>query len=488
MIAQLSKISSLEKVIAFASSRRYRNREKSLAEIGKELGVALLLEGTVRQQGQQVRVTAQLISAEEQGQLWAESYDGELSDIFAVQSRIAEQISSALRVELSPEQRANIERRPTDNLVAYDYYLRGREFYFRFNKEANENAIELFRQALEEDPEFARARAFLAFAYTSLGSIYGAGSSWLDTAIQEAERALFLDPDLARAHAALAAAYTGKGWMSKALEESKVAIELSPNSEVGYVQLGRVYTATGSIDQAYLQFRKALAINPLHAHNHWLIGYLYLGLSEYEKAEQWFNQALDLQPDDTIARLFLWVAYMSQGRLQEAAEASQRMLSLSPDDPKSNLAAGYSFMSAGDLSKAEEHLRKAYELAPELLFGEFRYTTHLGGLLWVMGKQDEAKELAAQSHALNMADLEAGNQSFPPLTDTATLHANAAEGDIDEALRWLRKAVDAGYLGLASPAWTILRSEPQFQQMKAEVDARVVEMRNRMRELEGEWE
>ena len=120
MIAQLSKISGLDKVIAFNSSRRYRDSDKTVVEIGEELGAALLLEGTVRQQGERVRVTAQLVDAREQGQLWAETYDGELSDIFAVQSRIADQIAAALRVELSPELRAQIERRPTENLTAYN--------------------------------------------------------------------------------------------------------------------------------------------------------------------------------------------------------------------------------------------------------------------------------------------------------------------------------------------------------------------------------
>jgi tetratricopeptide (TPR) repeat protein len=224
----------------------------------------------------------------------------------------------------------------------------------------------------------------------------------------------------------------------------------------------------------------------LHAHNYWFIGYLYLGLSDYETAERWLSKALELQPEDTIALLFLWLAYISQERLTDAAEISKRMLSLSPNDPKSHMAAGYSILSGGDLLGGIGHLRRAYELAPQAFVGQFRYATHLGGFLWVAGERDEAEKVLAKSLALDEAELRGGNQTHPPLTNTATIHAT--RGDTEEALRWLRRAVDAGYVGLDNLAWTSLRSEPQFQQMKAEVDARVAEMRGRLQQIEEELE
>ncbi len=482
VIAQLSKVASLDKVIAFTSARRYRDREQDLPEIGRELGVALLLKGTVRRQDQRVRVTAQLIDAAGQGQLWAETYDGELRDIFALQSQIAEQICSALRLKLSPAQKASIERKPTRNLDAYNFYLKGRDFYFRLNKPGNENAIELFRRALELDPDFAPARVQLAFAYTRKSGIYGEGSSWLDAAIDEAEKALMLDPELAEAHAALADAYIGKGWMAKALERSRTAIEMGPNSAAGHVQLGRVHALAGKIDEAYPPFQRALALNPLHAYNYWLIGSLYLALSDYRKAERWFQKARELQPDDTMANFYVWLASISQGRLREAGQTSREMLLQSPDDPKSHLAVGYSLLSGGDLSGATRSLRRAYELAPESLFGELRYATHLSGLLRMAGNADEAGELAARSLALDEAELEAGNQSYFPLTDAAAILAG--QGDAEAAMDKLQRAVDAGYLGLDNPAWTSLRGFPRFQQMKTDTDAKKAEMRQRVGELE----
>ena len=485
MIAQLSKISGLGKVIAFSSSRRYRQSEEDPSVIGRELGAALLLDGTVRQQGGQVRVTVQLIEAEEREQLWAETYDGELSDIFAVQSRIAERIATALRVELSPRQRAQIERKPTENLTAYNFYLKGQETFNRYNKEANESAIALFQRALEEDPGFALARAGLANASALQAYLYGGQSGWLDTAIEEAEKALSTDPDLADAHLALATAYGIKGWIVKALEETETAIALSPNSE-GFSSLGYVYASSARWDEAYPHFRKALSLTPLHSANYWSIGFLYLGLGDFEKAEQWTARALELQPGDTMAHLMMWVSVLAQGRIQEAAETSQTMLALSPEDPKSHSVAGYSSLIAGDFSAAEGHFRKAYELAPEVLLGDSRNATSLGWFLWQKGEQDEARDLFGQSLALNEAELEAGNESSRPLTDTARIYA--IQGKTEEALRWLRRAVDAGYAATNDPAWASLQPEPEFQQMKSEADARLAEMRQRVEAMEKEWE
>jgi hypothetical protein len=162
------------------------------------------------------------------------------------------------------------------------------------------------------------------------------------------------------------------------------------------------------------------------------------------------------------------------------------MLSLSPDDPKSHMAAGYSLLPARDFAGGWEHLHRAHKLAPESRVGQFRHATHIGGFLWLTGEQSEAAKLFEESLALDEAELKGGSQTHPPLTNTATVHATL--GNTEEALRWLRRAVDAGYVGLDNPAWTVLHSEPKFQQMKAETDAKTVEMRNRLRELEQEWE
>ena len=153
IITQLSKIGSLT-VISRSSVMRYKNQDRDLRTIGEELGVTTLLEGSVRRAGDRLRITAQLIEAVTDRHLWAESYDREMKDIFEIQSDVAQQIASALEVQMAPEEKERIEQKPTENLTAYDYYLKGREYYSRYRKQDNENAIELFQRAIELDPKF----------------------------------------------------------------------------------------------------------------------------------------------------------------------------------------------------------------------------------------------------------------------------------------------------------------------------------------------
>jgi len=201
IITQLSKIPEL-KVTSRTSAMRYQDSEKSVREIAQELQVASILEGSVRRVGNQVRITAQLVDAKTDEHLWAETYDREIEDIFAIQSDVAEQIASSLKVELSPEDRARIERKPTENLTAYDYYLKGRDQYYSYSREDNERAIEFFNEALEVDPDYALAHGGLADAYAQRWLWYGFGEEWLDSAIEESSKAVALDPDLAETYQA----------------------------------------------------------------------------------------------------------------------------------------------------------------------------------------------------------------------------------------------------------------------------------------------
>ena len=337
---------------------------------------------------------------------------------------------------------------------------------------------------MELDPSFAQARAGLAYASALEGYLYGGEASWLDAAINEAETALAIDPDLADAHVALAAVYNIWGRIELAEQQAKTAIESSPSSDRGAVELGWVYASTGRWDEAYAQFRKALDLNPLHSYNYWSMGILYLALGELDQAEEWAQRALELQPDDTTAHLILWTVFLAQGSLEEAAHVGQTMLALSPEDPKSHMTAGTSALISGDLATAREHYQTAYELAPETLLGDQRFATSFGAFLWQTGERAQAEELFARSLQLNEEELAAGNRSSRPFTDTAFVYAT--RGEAAKALHWLRLAVDAGYTALNHPAWMILQSEPEFQQMKAEVDAHLEVMRQRVAALEAE--
>ena len=215
LLTALSKIRQL-RVVSRTSSMAYRNSPKTLPEIGRELGVAWIVEGSVRQEGGTVRITAQLIEAASDQHLWGDFYDRDLADIFEIQRDVADQIAAVLEAKLSPQERRDLDRPPTGEVTAYVYYLRGREQYLRYQHGANEAAIELYLKALELDPNFALAHAGLANAYSLRSANYGAGPEPAAAGLAAAQTALALAPELPEAHKALGLVYSVQGKPRKA--------------------------------------------------------------------------------------------------------------------------------------------------------------------------------------------------------------------------------------------------------------------------------
>ncbi|MCI0526138.1 MAG: hypothetical protein L0Y56_01610, partial [Nitrospira sp.] len=203
MISQLSKISGLE-VIARTSVMKYKNKEKDIAEIGQELKVGTILEGSVRKEANQVRITVQLIDVQSQAHLWSENYDRELKGIFAIQSDIAKRVAEASQVTLLAEEKQRIEKKGTENLEAYDFYLKGLYHWNKVNKEGFEKAIAYFEQAIEKDPTYAQAYTELASSYSMLMWLaFLPPKETLPKAKVAAEKALEMDDMLSEAHASL---------------------------------------------------------------------------------------------------------------------------------------------------------------------------------------------------------------------------------------------------------------------------------------------
>src|SRR5438445_2077203 len=231
VIAHLSKIRAL-KVISRTSVMAFKQREQSLKEIGARLEAATLLEGSVRRVGDRVRIVAQLIDAETDRHLWVETYDRQLTDVFAIQTDVALHLAAALKAELSPDEQSRLHQEPTGDLQAYQLYLQGRHCYFRYTEEGSRKGIEYFEQAIAKDPDYALAYAALAMVYTELGE---AGAMRPDEAYARAKaasaKALALDPELGEAHCMLAfiKAVCDFDWVG-AEQEFKRALELTPNS------------------------------------------------------------------------------------------------------------------------------------------------------------------------------------------------------------------------------------------------------------------
>jgi serine/threonine protein kinase/tetratricopeptide (TPR) repeat protein len=473
---QLSKISELD-IRSQTSAMKYKKSNLGIKEIGRELNVVHILVGSVRRADGQVRITARLIDTATDQNIWADTFDRDLKEIFAIQSDIAQQIAAALKAKLTPAEKERIEKKPTKDVRAYEYYVKGREYYFRYKKEENEQAIELFKKAIEIDPEYALAHAGLGDASTQKVIRFGFPEVWLETAIGEAQKAISLDPNLAEGYKALGFAYFwGKGWMRKAVETFQKAVEADPNNVLGYASLGESYTyGIGEYDKAFPLIKKAIALSPAWAYPYSNLGLIYYCLDDPVRAEEWFKKSLELQPDLDTAHVVQINFYLSFGEYNKAIEQSRTYLSKFPDDPQALRYAGLTELFSGHDEKAQEYYQKSGGTPVEL-----------GYLYWKAGRKDEAKKLFQGNLDRLQKQLEQGNESSGIRFSMAAIYA--IQGNKDEALKWLQKAVDAGYRYYRYvsryPLLENIRDDERFKQIINATKAKVAEMRRRVEKLE----
>jgi serine/threonine protein kinase/tetratricopeptide (TPR) repeat protein len=339
IITQLSKISEL-KVIARSSIERYKNSDKSVSEIAKELGVLTVLEGSVRRAGNRVRIVGQLIDAKTEENLWADTYDRQMEDIFDIQSDVSKRIASALQTELSPVEKKKIESKPTENLDAYNLYLQGR-FYWRKRKpEALVQAAEYFNKAIQLDPRYTLAYVGLADCY-ALFPYYHASNISDEEAYDRAERmarkALELNPNLAAAYTSLGNVLKEGKWdWSNAEKAFKKALELNPNDANAHQWYCEMLVVLGRMDEALEHAKKAYAIEPFSviiANN---LGRTFLYNRQYDEAIKQLKKSLELDPTlPAIHKNLLW-SYYYKSMLEEAISEAE-LLAVGRDKEIMNL-------------------------------------------------------------------------------------------------------------------------------------------------------
>jgi adenylate cyclase len=241
LITDLSKLGGLV-VIARHSAFTYKGKTVEVSEVSRALGVRYVLEGSVRKANNQVRITAQLVDGTTGTHLWAQRYDRELQDLFALQDEITQKILTALRVKLTPEEQAQLRHAPTANLEAYDYLLRGANYYWQGTKEANTQARQMFEKALALDPQYAAAYAALSFTQMMDWLYWGTFGVPLEQISALAQRAVELDGSLALPHSALGYVYLWQQQYEQAIAEAERAIVLDPKDADNYVSLAWVLT------------------------------------------------------------------------------------------------------------------------------------------------------------------------------------------------------------------------------------------------------
>ena len=414
VIAQLSKIRSL-RVIGRGSVMRFKRRQESLQEVGATLDVATVLEGSVRRAGSRVRIVSQLIDVDSERHLWSETYDRDLTDIFAIQSDVAMQIASALEAELSHEERRQIRKEPTADLEAYQLYLMGQHCIHQWTGGAVNVGLEHLEQAVARDPAYALAYAAMAKAYIDLGlGVVGSlppeeafAKAWAATA-----RALELEPGLAEGHAVLGhLKYIREFDWAGAEAELKLAIDLNPNSAEAFDIYGLLLSAQERYDEALEAQRRAHELDPL-AHRMDLVTTL-LRAGRYEEALHAVNRVLTVEPHLPLAHATLGWVHLLSGRPEEGIGALRKAVALSPDSTLYRAQLGQAYGRIGQTENARAILRELEELT------KTRYVSpyHPAYVYVGLGEHDRALallELAYEQRAGGIFGIK-GSFLFAPL-------------------------------------------------------------------------
>jgi TolB-like protein/class 3 adenylate cyclase/Flp pilus assembly protein TadD len=361
IITALSKVPKIF-VIARNSAFTYKGKAVKIQQIGRELGVKYVLEGSVRKAGNRIRITAQLIEAATEHHLWAERYDRDLKDIFALQDEITMKIITALRVQLMEGEHARASSKGTKNLEAYLKLLQARELSWRFNKNDNALARQMLKEAIALDADYANAYVWLAGIHLNdvlLGSTKSPKQSF-SQAIELAQKALTLDDSLSNAHSLLALLYALSGHYDKAIAEGERGVELGPNDEAAHRRLGVAYSHVGRYDEAILLYKKAIRFNPFpRSATLFQLGIAYLFTGRCEEAIAACKKAVQGRPDDLVAHVFLTAVYGSCGREAQARAAATEVLRIDPQFSVDYYARQFKFKKQEDKKLLFDGLRKA---------------------------------------------------------------------------------------------------------------------------------
>ena len=326
------------RVASRRSSFQFKGSSTDIREIGERLRVSTVLEGSLRKSGDRLRITVQLINVEDGYQLWSGRFDRGREDIFAIQEEIATSVAAALRVVLSEREKSVLGRAPTEAFDAYDFYLRGRQFFFRMGGNNIALAREMFGRAIALDPGYAAAYAGLSYCSYLLHQWFGAH-----------------DEDL-----------------RKAEEASRRAVELAPDSPEAHTALGNAFVLTKSYEKGEQEYRTAIRLNPALFDGHYFFARLCVEQGRMPEAALAFEKAGEVDPDDYQAPLLLALAYRALGRetdrlatMRRGLECARRHLALHPDDTRALYLGAGALVGIGDRAEGLEWARRATERDPE---------------------------------------------------------------------------------------------------------------------------
>jgi adenylate cyclase len=363
IITDLSKVSGLF-VVARNTAFTYKGKHVDVQEVAKRFGVNFILEGSVRKAGARVRVTGQLINGKDNGHVWADRYDRDLTDIFAIQDEITHAIVEQLKVKLLPQEKKSIGQTPTGNVEAYTYYLRGRQFLHRHSKSYYQLARRMFAKAVELDPAYARAYAGIADCDSFLFLHYSAPVE-IKGIFETSAKALALESGLAEAHASQALALSLEQRYGEAMAEFEKAIALDPNSFEGHYFYARACFAEGKLEQAAALFERAAEIKPDDYQSVCLLIQIYRSLGRDGEKEtaarrgiERAERELTLHPDNPRPAYLGAAALVTLGQNDRAKEWLARTLAIDPDDILTQYNAACIYSRLGEIDTAFDLLER----------------------------------------------------------------------------------------------------------------------------------
>ncbi len=364
----LNALTRIEKlhVVARTSSFQFKEGSGDIREIGERLAVQTVLEGSVRKAENRLRITAQLINVADGYHLWSKSFDEELKDIFTIQDEIAQCIADSLVETLNPEEQFAIRTRSSQNVLAYEHYLRGRQFFNRFRKKDIEFARQMFHQAIEIDPDYAPAWAGYADCFSFLAMYVDPQDSYLEEAGKASQKALDLNPESAEAHASRGLAYLICDEYAKANVEFERALELNPRLYEAFYYYGRASFHQGDLEKAAELFAKAAEVNPAEYQARMLRVQILRGLGHIEEATEEAKDAvsvvekyLEWNPDDARALHLGAGSLVILGDKERAMRWLERALKIDPTDSVVLYNVACNYATLGQTDKALDYLEHA---------------------------------------------------------------------------------------------------------------------------------
>jgi tetratricopeptide (TPR) repeat protein/predicted Ser/Thr protein kinase len=429
-----AKLFQLKDVRLASSAAAAKTDPKTpLSQVAKELGVNLVVHGTVQGSGDNLRVTVNLDNVAENRLVWSQEFAGVTGDLLTIEDHIYARLVDALALKPSNEELARATAHPTQNIEAYDSYLKGRNALRGEQDLKNvRSAIGFFEQALKKDSGFALAYAGVADASLIMYR-ETKDSFWSAKALGAAQQARALSEDQPEVHLALGSVYTASGRTAEAIVELKRALELAPTSDEAYRRLASVYLDSGRSAEAIQAYQKAVEMNPYYWVNHNTMGNAYYQLANYGKAAQSYRRVIELDPKNPYAYNNLGVVLVQSGKFQEAVEPLQKSLQFSADGQAySNLGIAYFYL------KKYDQAISAYEKAVQLVPTSDTFVGNLAEAYYLVGQKDRAQATFEKAISLAYKDLQVNPRDANTKGRLALWYGK--KGDVRQALKFIAEA------------------------------------------------